>query len=522
MNKTPSEMSLALSPSVPDKYQRNLLWINDQARSMGIHIQAGKGSGKSRLMGRIIAWLDFIRGVPHVIFDPHGTTIDNFLDRIVRQPKDIQEKLWPRILYVDMSGKSDSVIPFPLYYKLGGESLYEISQRFLDVIRKLDPFLQTASVEGWNPLWRTGTYTGMILAALGSQITEADQLLRNPLAWNECFESTLSTYPELRPAVSFFRELGDAKENFRARKTGSFSNKTALFSLDPSMQAIFGANKPGVDWNEVVAKRQTVLFDFRHEHDIERRRFKMMWAFNYFLDFVKHRGSGRHIPVGLIVDELTSLFTIQSMAADLFASDLDDLINVIARNYSIWLCIAHQELFQFSERLQKTLMTMGTQVLGVTSDPDAAETLSRQFFEYDPFLVKKYERVWMSEPYSPYVVDLRSVEFTPEEQKIVHGSQFKNQRCFQFLVRPAPGEGDTTGKLTPITIEGIDQGIFPDQVLVSEAREKLMELHGIPKAEILKELEARVPSSRISIQSPEFKFDEETEVSSTPLLWNDE
>ena len=43
---------------------------------MGTHIVAGKGSGKSRLMGRIIAFLDFLQGVPTVIFDPHGGTIE--------------------------------------------------------------------------------------------------------------------------------------------------------------------------------------------------------------------------------------------------------------------------------------------------------------------------------------------------------------------------------------------------------------------------------------------------------------
>jgi hypothetical protein len=35
----------------------------------------------------------------------------------------------------------------------------------------------------------------------------------------------------------------------------------------------------------------------------------MIWAFNYFMDFVKHRGAGRHHPIGLIIDELASLFS---------------------------------------------------------------------------------------------------------------------------------------------------------------------------------------------------------------------
>ena len=164
----------------PKSALSRLLWISDQTRSMGIRIAAGKGSGKSRLMGRVIAWLDFLRGIPQVIFDPHGPTIDNFLDKLIRSPRELQEKLWRRVIYIDMSGKWGYVFPFPLYYRMGGESLYEVSQRYLDVVRKIDPFLQTASIEGWNPLWFTGTYVGMLLSALNLQITEAEQLLQNP------------------------------------------------------------------------------------------------------------------------------------------------------------------------------------------------------------------------------------------------------------------------------------------------------------------------------------------------------
>src|SRR3990172_5379269 len=105
----------AITDRVPEGYQDRLIWLPDHARSMGIHIMAGKGSGKSRLMGRIIALLDFLRGVPQVIFDPHGPTIDNFLDKFIRLPKEYRERLFSRIMYIDMSGSTGQVFPFPLY-----------------------------------------------------------------------------------------------------------------------------------------------------------------------------------------------------------------------------------------------------------------------------------------------------------------------------------------------------------------------------------------------------------------------
>lgn len=487
----------AVSRSVRPRF----LWLSDRARSMGIHIMAGKGSGKSRLMGRVIAWLDFLRGIPLVIFDPHGPTIDNFLDKIVRLPKELQEQAWQRVIYVDMSGSTSCVIPFPLYYRLGQEGLYEISQRYLDIVRKLDPNLQTASVEGWSPLWRIGTSAGMVLAALGFQITEAENLVRNPLAWERYFAAALDIHPEVSPAVAFFQDYAAWKDETQSRRSDSFLNKVALFTFDPSMKALFGASTPGIDWGHVVNERLAVLLDFRHEHDIERRRFKMVWAFNYFLNFIKHRGAGRHRPVSLIIDELTSLFSVQTLSTDLFASDLDDLINVIARNYMVWLAIVHQELFQLDERARKTLMAMGTQILGVTSDRDAALTLAREFFRFDPAWVKKSEPVYSASHGVSNIIDYRTVEFAIEEQTLLRSYAVSGQGRFHFLVRPAPGEGDATGVLRPVTLRNFDRGLYPDEQLVAQARLQLMERHARRVGDILEEIDARL-SPRATFRHP--------------------
>lgn len=480
-----------LNTQVPWKLFKKLVWISDSARSMGIHLMAGKGSGKSRLMGRIIGWLDFIRGIPQVIFDPHGPTIDNFLDKMIRMPPKIQKRLWPRVLYVDMSGKAGRVIPFPLFYRFGQESLYEVSQRYLDVIRKIDPYLQTASIEGWNALWRIGTYTGMILSALGLQVSEAENLILHPQNWISRLEQATQKYPELTPAVNHLLQLSKEKEGNRSRKVGSFLNKISIFALDDSMKAMFGSNQMGIDWNEIVDQKVTVLLDFRHEHDVERRRFKMVWAFNYLLDFVKHRGAGRHQPIGLIIDELTSLFSLQALTSDLFGSEMDELINVLARNYRLWLTIAHQEMFQLTERLFKSLMTMGTQILGVTTDPYAARYLSDLYFEYRPYWIKKLEPIYGSYLGMPVLIDHRKVEFTIEEQLLVQSYFFRKLPPFHFLVRPAPGEGNIQGKLREMSIENFDRGLFPHPHYVPLVREKLMKRNGVEIKKILAEIKER-------------------------------
>src|SRR5260221_24137 len=94
----------AFSLTLPLDFSHRLAWVSDSARFNGIHVMGGPGSGKSRLNGRGVAFIDFLRGVPVVIFDPTGGTIDNFLDRLLRLPASYQEQLWQRVIYVDMSG----------------------------------------------------------------------------------------------------------------------------------------------------------------------------------------------------------------------------------------------------------------------------------------------------------------------------------------------------------------------------------------------------------------------------------
>ncbi len=120
------------------------------------------------------------------------------------------------------------------------------------------------------------------------------------------------------------------------------------------MQAMFGASVPGIDWNEVIAKGQTVLVDFRHVHDNETKRFLMFWVLSYFLAFIKTRSIGRHSPIGLVIDEISILTNQDKLnGKEPFATVIDELLNVWARQGQVWVTIAHQEVWQISEKLLK-------------------------------------------------------------------------------------------------------------------------------------------------------------------------
>jgi hypothetical protein len=256
------------------------------------------------------------------------------------------------------------------------------------------------------------------------------------------------------------------------------------------MRAMFGIGTPGVDWHEAVENRLAILLDFRYVPDSERRQFLMMWTYQYLMSFIRHRGPGRHEPISLIVDELAALFPMSGLVANQFAADLDEMINQIARNYSLWVTLATQELYQFDERLQKTLLSM-TLIQGRTSDQDSAELLARRLDRYDPYRVKRWENVWGNYMRAPIVLEKSPIEFTLEEQQTLASYRYRDLRKFEFLIRLPEGEGDFAGDVRRISIADIDPGHFPDEELVAEARRLLVQRDGIPISAALEAISAR-------------------------------
>ena len=484
---------------IPAELTRHLLLLPDAGRAMSIRICAGRGSGKSRLMGRVIAWSDFLRGVPTVILDPLGTVFDHVLDKTTRMPRRTQETLWPRMRYVDMAASEDRVIGWPLYQQHDNDSLYAVSQRVLEVWRRLDPDLQRASIQGWNSLARVGTAAGMIVTALGLQITEAEELVRHPERWSTQLNAAVRRDPHAAPAVAFFTdELMPLPPRDRLQRTQAFLTKVAPFTLDPRSRAMFGADTPGIDWNEVVEQGLLVALDFRHELDLANLRFKLLWVFRSLTDFIKARGPGRHTPISLIVDELTFLTAVKTVQSDLLADDLEELISRLSRNHAVWLTLSHQELNQFGQRLQDVLMTCGTQILGGTSDPLAAQTLADRFARYDPDLIKKWENVYASYQGVSEVIDERTVEYTLEEQRYLASLPFLELPRFQFLVAAAEQEGTLPTRLQKVSIERFDPGQYVQPELVARARTLLMERDGQP----LDDVDAAILARNVDSATP--------------------
>jgi hypothetical protein len=499
-------LALAVSPTVAvsKKLLAKAVRISESAMRMPMLVRAGSGAGKSRLLGRLIAWQEFLLGTPQVVIDREGQTIDNFLCKLTRLPEtllkmghpvdwihDVQAALWSRVRYIDL-GNDDHVVPFPLLYRLGNESLAVIGSRFMEVVKSIDVALASASIEGLNAARRASVNLGMILWAMGLQLTEAEQMVQKPDAWLGRARKVLEQYPdELPRAIRYLEKLSRTDERSRERMTASFFNALEPVILDPAMRATFGAKLPGLIWPEVRQQGLTVLVDGRKLRGRERREFALRWAWDYTIQDVKNRGPNRDAPLHLVVDELATMVPGDEGAANHFAKELDEVINVLARNHSLRLSLATQELGQYSPRLQRTLLYMPIQFQGRTQDVPTAEALADLYFRHDPHKVKKYVPQYMSDLIGPYVVQTLTEEYTPEEQLLAVRDMYLDLPKLTFLVRFPSEEGDVASNELRASIAQLDPGQYPDGEFLSQVRELIMRRDGQPIQAVLAEIDAR-------------------------------
>lgn len=472
------------------------LVVPDAGRAMGWRVVGGKGCGKSRLAGRIIALNDLRAGYPVVVFDPVGTVSANFLDALARLPKKEQKKLKlaERVVYIDVAGSHGYVAPFPFLYRLGGESLYDIAQRFVDVAIKVDPALRSNPQLGANALAKIGTYTGVVLAALGWQLTEAERLLDDPGHFAPLIRQALATFPDdpaLIQAVDFFlRTYPSWRPQERAMQTNAYRDKLRLL-IEPTQRAIYGADRPALDWDDVVEQRKCVLLDFRNVPE-SRRKFTVVWLHSYLMAWIRRREPSKQTrPLSVIVDEATELLGGVNERSDPLADDQEELISRLSRNMSIWLTYLHQELHQLNPKAAGLFQDLGVQFFGVTSDINTAMMVAQRFFRWDPHEVKKTRQIYhpmtaYEDPWYEAVTE----EYSRDESLYLDALAFLDLPAFTFLAGAAPREGQLPTRLKRISIADQHRDEFPRDEIVAQARTNLMRRHR-PIEDVLAEVRER-------------------------------
>ena len=491
----------ATASSLANRGKRGV-WLFDEALQK-VLITGGSGSGKTLLAARHIVWPLFLGGRAVVAFDPLGTLSDVVIWKFLMQPVEWQRKNLHRIKYINKRPtKDENVIPTPLYYRMGDQdSLATVGRRPLDMFIKSDPSLANAPILGLNQLETVGTYVGMVCAALGLQITEVPNLLRNPKKWLEPISGAVKDYPYLSPALDYFSGLAQIKKRDSLEmQTRSFLSKIERFCLDPVTRAMYGASEPGIDWEKAVAEKWLILFDYRHVINTQERIFASQVDLNQLLEFIKYRGHGRHQPIYMAIDELAALFPVVGLAAEQMAADLDALINQYARNYRLFLCpITTQELYQYSDypKLAKTLLSMNTQFHGATSDPESALFLAERFYRFDPDWNRRLDPIYMSGFMgSIKIVDWTPVPYSVEEQLELRKQKFLDLELFQFYARISQQEGSAKAPLIKVNIRDLDRDLFPDFDMVKEARKLLTHQFGVDIQEALTEIDNRLQDNQ--------------------------
>jgi hypothetical protein len=525
-------MTLA-KPRVFAKHTRLARIDWESALYNGTYILGAKGSGKSTVAADI-AFYHFLNGTPQLIIDPLGVgTIDGFLWRVWRflrdmpadMPQSYDSRFWERIIYINVAS-AERIVPFPLVYKTGSErSLLEIAERYLNVILLTSPWLMHAQVQGWPPLHYIGSQTAIILAALDYPLTLALDLLRHPEAWRSAgrFAEAVKRYPEAAPAVAFFlEEYIPAGQANRRRLLNPYFDKVFVFNLDQNLRAMFGALKPGIDWEEVEQKGQTVLIDFRSETDPQLKRFKLLWIFSTIFEYIRLRGR-RDTPLGLIIDELATLSQHITEGENPLADLLDEFINVYMRNHHIYFTCAHQSIYQVDEKLRNTLCSLGTYIFGRSADIHEARELADLLWKKDPFRVKHYRKVWgrqeiirfprneearaylrsLMPTYPYYVLDTEPEYMNIEDQREEAANRIMDDLgFFEFFLRPAIREGEVSGDVYKVNLAGLvtdkatGELCFPNQDVVAQVRSLLEATAGMPVQTLLAEQDALLATDK--------------------------
>jgi hypothetical protein len=438
------------------------LSLTDEQRTRGIHVVAGKGSGKTRLLASL-AMQDAVRGLPVVGMD-RGPLIDAILNTICRLSPEKRAALLKRVVLIDMAG-GEYIVPLPFYVRLGDETAFDIAERFPDIVERIDPALNEAPVQGMNPLRRDAREGGIALVNKGHQITEL---------------------PE--------------------GKSPSLPIKLQPFKLDENMRAIYGGSS-GLDWEQVVAERKIVLFDYRHVRGKEKLRLAYTWVFHFFLAFIEERGIG-HTPISFVLDELAVMQASQrGSGRDYFAEDMDKLVNFTMRQHNLWVTVAHQTMTQFGDSpwLQSILLNdMDTQIAGIEKGGEPAKMLADRFFQYDLEKVRRIrERLerrmfqlagGLGTAYeasrNTYDLVADPIYATISEQLYENREHFRKLRQFEFLVKV---------DLDPpkhISIANMPPKFGWNTKLLAPLRAALIKKSGRPRADILAEIEARTQANR--------------------------
>jgi hypothetical protein len=134
------------------------------------------------------------------------------------------------------------------------------------------------------------------------------------------------------------------------------------------LETTFAANRWGFSWKEVVEKGQLLLLDFSHvAKDLKQQT--LLWLFRSLMEYIDLERPASHDqpPLSIVCDEITFMVNGVSSA---FVHEFNELVSITSRNKQLWMTLINQEMNQIPIELQKSFVTLGTQIYGSTTIVD--------------------------------------------------------------------------------------------------------------------------------------------------------
>jgi DNA helicase HerA-like ATPase len=333
------------------------VFIRDEDRTRHFYIIGQTGSGKSELM-KWIALQDIKRGEGVAVIDPHGTDIDDLLEKIPPERKD-------DVILFDAANRERPMGLNMLEAKDETERNIVINS-FIALLYKLyDPNHQGIM----GPLLERAIRNVMLTAMVDPEATMIDVLrLFIDEKYSKKFLDKV-TDPLVRRYWA--DEVANTSQSRKGETMGYFASKFDRITTDSTMRNIIGQKKSSFNFDDIMAEKKILLVDLaKGKLGEENSNFLGLLLVPRILTAAlrRHQLKEDFPNFFLHVDEF------QNFATPDFATILSE-----ARKYKLNLTVTHQFISQLPEDIKKAIFGNVGTICAFRVGIDDAEYLETQF-----------------------------------------------------------------------------------------------------------------------------------------------
>lgn len=333
------------------------VFIRDDDRTRHVYIVGQTGSGKSQLM-MWIALQDIKRGEGVAIIDPHGTDVQELLEKIPPERKE-------DVIIFDAADRERPLGINMLEAKDDTEKNMIINS-FIALLYKLyDPNHQGIM----GPLLERSIRNVMLTAMVDPEATMIDVL--RMFIDEKYSKKFLDKVTDPLVRRYWTDEVANTTQNRKGETMGYFVSKFDRITTDNTMRNIIGQKKSSFNFDDIMAQKKILLVDLaKGKLGEENSNFLGLLLVPRILTAAlrRHQLKGDFPNFFLHVDEF------QNFATPDFATILSE-----ARKYKLNLTVAHQFINQLTDDIKTAIFGNVGTTCAFRVGIDDAEYLETQF-----------------------------------------------------------------------------------------------------------------------------------------------